>query len=893
MKSLRNGSFDQVEQVAISVKTTCPYCGVGCGLVAQRQADGEVEISGDTDHPANLGRICSKGAALTDTLSLEDRLLHPTVDGERTNWEIALRHVADKFGESIETYGPNSVAMYVSGQLLTEDYYVANKFMKGFVGSANIDTNSRLCMASAVAGHKRAFGADTVPGRYEDLELADLVVLAGSNLAWCHPVLHQRLLAAREERGIEIVVIDPRHTATCDEADLHLPIKPGTDVVLWNALLQYLVENGMVDESYVASYVNGFDQTVSALDSGTIDEIAETTGISATDIRCFFAMFGGTERVVTVFSQGVNQSIAGTDKVNAIINCHLATGRLGKPGMGAFSVTGQPNAMGGREVGGMANMLAAHMDIENEAHREIVREHWDAPRLVDKVGLKAVDMFRAVREGDIKVLWIMATNPAASMPEALRVREALETCPCVIVSDVVTHNDTLQYANVQLPSHAWGEKDGTVTNSERCISRQRAFLDPPTATRPDWWQITEVAKLLGHGRSFKYELPADIWREHIELTASGNEGQRDLDLSFLRDADYGSLMPQVWGSTTESGHRFFGNGRFFTLDNKANMVATPYRRPAIQPTEERPFVLLTGRIRDQWHTMTRTAKAPRLLTHIWGPTLAMHPNDVAANGLKEGHIVRVSTDHGTANLPLESTDQVRAGTVFANIHWNDQYSGEACIDALIGANLDPISGQPEFKAVPVTVERFDTPCFGYFLSTRKPKLDETVYWSAHGTETGWQVDFALSYFPDNLTEWLSSSFSSLEGDDVDAFEYVDRSRGDARCMRMDGNRVLEIAFVSTLPLNLSRDWLRKLVTVEIDDTFSVLAGVPVESNMDKGKIVCACEGVGEREIRNAIESNGCLTVNDLGKTLNAGENCGSCRPELSRLIADFSVDDFF
>lgn len=872
-----------------AVKTTCPYCGVGCGLVAQRDQEGEVEISGDTDHPANLGRICSKGAALSDTLSLEGRLLHPIVNGGRTSWESALGHVAGRFQESIETFGPDSVAMYVSGQLLTEDYYVANKFMKGFVGSANIDTNSRLCMASTVAGHKRAFGTDTVPGRYEDLEIADLVVLVGSNLAWCHPVLHQRLLRAREDHGTEIVVIDPRLTSTCDEADLHLPIKPGADVVLWNALLAYLVANGLADETYVENHVNGFDSTVDALDSMSIYDVAERTGITATDIRCFFAMFGGTERVVTVFSQGVNQSIAGTDKVNAIINCHLATGRIGKPGTGAFSVTGQPNAMGGREVGGMANTLAAHMEIQNPTHREIVREHWGAPSLVREAGLKAVDMFRAVHEGEIKVLWIMATNPAASMPEALRVREALKTCPCVIVSDVVAQNDTLQYADVQLPSLAWGEKDGMVTNSERCISRQRAFLDSPGEARADWWQISEVAQRMGYDRSFAYDTPAEIWAEHVELTVFKNEGTRDLDLGFLQHADYASFEPQMWGSTNESGNRFFGDGRFFTEDRKANMVPTPYRPPASYPSTDRPFVLVTGRVRDQWHTMTRTSKAPRLLNHVIGPTLAMHPEDMSATGLKNGLITEVSTEHGFVHLPIEATTSVRRGDVFANMHWNDRFSSRACIDTLIAGNLDPFSGQPEFKAVPVAVEPLATACFGYFLSTKKPNLDELFYWSAHETNAVWQVDFAMPFFPENLSDWVNDSLSGLEDDQIEAVEYVDKSRGDARCVRKVEEQVLEIVFVARSPIEVSRDWLRGLIADEHEDVFGVLAGIPIDTNMNKGKIVCACEGIGELEIKNALESNGCLSVNDLGQTLKVGENCGSCRPELARLVTHFGM----
>ena len=483
----------------------------------------------------------------------------------------------------------------------------------------------------------------------------------------------------------------------------------------------------------------------------------------------------------------------------------------------------------------------------------------------------------------------MATNPAASMPEAFHVREVLGACPCVIVSDVVSQNDTLRYADVQLPSLAWGEKDGTVTNSERCISRQRSFLDSPGEARADWWQIAEVARRLGYGRSFPYESPADIWREHIELTGVQNEGERDLDLSFLRDTDYESLAPQVWGSTEESGHRFFDDGRFFTQDRKANMVPIMYRPPAAQPTEKHPLVLLTGRVRDQWHTMTRTAKAPRLLTHVGGPTLGMHSEDIAAYGLDDGHIVQVSTDHGTANLPVEATTGVRKGTVFANIHWNDQFASRACIDALVAANLDPISGQPEFKAVPVRIEPLDVACFGYFLSTEKPKLNESDYWSAHCTDTGWQVDFAMPFFPENLSGWLSSSFSGLKTDDVETFEYVDSSQGDARCIRTCGNRVLEIVFVSTSPIDVSRDWLRGLINAEVDDTFSVLAGVPADSNKDKGKIIYSCEGVGHLEVVHALEQLRCSSVDELGNTLNAGTNCGSCRPELAHLVLNHSM----
>lgn len=871
------------------IKTTCPYCGVGCGLVAST-ADDEITIAADPDHPANRGRICSKGAELGDTLSLDGRLLHPIVDGHRVSWEAALERVARAFEDSIAAHGPNSVAMYVSGQLLTEDYYVANKFMKGFVGSANIDTNSRLCMASTVAAQKRAFGADTVPGQYEDLELADLVVLVGSNLAWCHPVLHQRLLAARETRGTEIVVIDPRATATCNEADLHLPIKPGTDVLLWNALLRYLVENGVVDDEFLERHVDGFDEKVSATGELSIAEVSARTGLEATDVRCFFAMFANAEKVVSVFSQGVNQSTSGTDKVNAIINCHLATGRIGKPGAGPFSVTGQPNAMGGREVGGMANMLAAHMELDNDTHRRVVRSHWRAPRLASAPGLKAVDMFKAVRAGEIKALWIMATNPAASMPEALQVREALAKCPMVVISDVVAHNDTTQYADVLLPSLAWGEKEGSVTNSERCISRQRAFLKPPGECKADWWQIAQVARRMDHGSQFAYKAPGEIFDEHVELTTLENDGARDLDLGFLRDVDYADLEPQTWGARTTAG-RFFGDGGFFTSNRKAKMVPTPFRAPAVAVSEASPFTLITGRVRDQWHTMTRSAKAPKLLTHVPGPTLAIHPQDAEQRGIANGYLAEIRNDLATVVMPVDVTDEVIRGTVFANMHWNDQFASRACIDALVPAKLDPISGQPEFKAVPVAVNPVAVDCFGYLLSTVKPKLDELTYWSAHPIENGWQVEFALPFTPDDMAEWLATSLSGLNFDDpqIEAFAYADSARGDGRCIRTRGERVLEIAFLSASPIDVSRDWLRTLVDTDLNNPFSALAGVPAEAEQDKGAIICACVGVGHHEITHALTNRGCSTVEDLNSALGAGGNCGSCRSELARLVADFAI----
>src|SRR6266567_2125080 len=490
-----------VDAALRATRTTCPYCGVGCGVLATPDGSGGAAISGDPEHPANFGRLCAKGSALGETLGLEDRLLYPMIrcskgTMERVAWSDALDHVAHRFAHIIERHGPNAVAFYLSGQLLTEDYYVANKLMKGFVGSANVDTNSRLCMSSSVAGHLRAFGADTVPGLYEDLDQADLIVLVGSNAAWCHPVLFRRMQENRRVRGAKLVVIDPRRTATADEADLFLSLKPGMDTALFSGLLAYLADSGSLDHKYVEKHTAGFEValTRSREIAPDLATVARLTGLLAADVRHFYELFVATPRTVTAYSQGVNQSAQGTDKVNAIINCHLATGRIGRRGQGPFSLTGQPNAMGGREVGGLANQLAAHMAFTSE-DIDRVRRFWNAPRVAAREGAKAVQMFDAIARGRIKALWVMATNPAVSLPRASHVREALKKLDLFVVSENVLANDTVNAgAHILLPAAAWGEKDGTVTNSERRISRQRQFLPLPGEAKPDWWIVTQVAR---------------------------------------------------------------------------------------------------------------------------------------------------------------------------------------------------------------------------------------------------------------------------------------------------------------------------------------------------------------------------------------------------------------
>ncbi len=608
----------------------------------------------------------------------------------------------------IERHGPGAVAFYLSGQLLTEDYYVANKLMKGFIGSANVDTNSRLCMASSVAGHRRAFGSDTVPGMYEDLDTADLIVLVGSNTAWCHPVLFQRMIANKRERGARIVVIDPRRTATADEADLFLPIAAGTDTALFCGLLCDLAAHGAIDFAYINAHTRGFGAAYARATeiARTIENTAAATGLAAADVARFFEWFRTTPRVVTAFSQGVNQSAQGTDKVNAIINCHLATGRIGKLGMGPFSLTGQPNAMGGREVGGLANQLAAHMSF-TPADIDRVGRFWRATRMATHEGLKAVQMFEAIERGEIKALWVMATNPAVSLPRAAAVRAALRRLDVFVASENVLSNDTVDAgAQILLPAAAWGEKDGTVTNSERRISRQRSFLPPPGQAQPDWWIVCEVARRMGFGAAFSYGSVADVFREHAALSAFENGGARDFDiggLANITDDEYNAFDPVQWpiranetGGARASTTRFFAAGGFYTGDHKARFVAPePPPHPAMPLDEAFPFRLNTGRIRDQWHTMTRTGTSPRLGAHLPEPFVAVHPDDARAAGLSDGGFARVATHYGACVLKVAVTDAQMPGTLFVPIHWSGATSSGGRVGELVTPLTDPHSGQPD------------------------------------------------------------------------------------------------------------------------------------------------------------------------------------------------------
>ena len=853
------------------VRTACPYCGVGCGVLATAGPDGSLHVEGDPDHPANLGRLCSKGAALGETVGLDGRLLHPRVDGRRATWDEAIARVADGFRQTIEQHGPDSVALYVSGQLLTEDYYLANKLMKGAIGSANIDTNSRLCMASTVAGHVRAFGEDVVPQTYGDIEEADLVVLVGSNFAWCHPVLHRRLMAAKAARGTRIVVVDPRRTATAEDADLHLAIRPDGDAALFSGLLNHLGETGRLDFGWANEHASGLMGALSAAAGHDLERTARETDLAPADLASFFELFAATERVLTVFSQGVNQSAHGTDKVSAILNVHLATGRIGRPGCGPLSATGQPNAMGGREVGGLANQLAAHMGFDAKSV-DRVRRFWGYRRIADRPGLKAVDMFRAVADGRIKAIWIMGTNPAVSLPEADAVREALANCPLVVVSDVEASTDTVKLAHVALPALAWGEKSGTVTNSERRISRQRAVLPAPGKARADWAIIRDVAQAMEFD-GFDHESVAEIFAEHAALSAFENDGARAFDigaLASLTAAEYDRLAPTQWPfpGADEAGGRLFAEGGFPTKDGRARIV--PVTPPSVEPTVG-ALILNTGRVRDHWHTMTRTARSARLSRHYAEPFVEMHPADAERLGIAPASLARVESAHGRCTLRALVTTRVRQGEVFAPMHWTGETAATGRIDALVPARTDPHSGQPASKRSFVTVRPACMAWYGFALVRERPASIPAPYWALARTDGGWRVEIA-GHKPASLVATrhaLTGSEPPIEIAGALAVS-ADPSRG--------------ILWSSASPVAVARDWASDLFGTP-DPFPAILAGRPGADMPDPGPTVCSCMNVGLNAILDAIET-GAADADTVGRLTAAGTNCGSCRSEIGRLCHD-------
>ena len=899
-----------------TTQTTCPYCGVGCGVTAHvtpTTSGPKVTVEGDVKHPSNYGKLCIKGSNLADTLGLETRLLHPMLgrkdQREVTDWNTATSTIAHKFQQYIEQYGRDSIAFYVSGQLLTEDYYVVNKFVKGYLGTANIDTNSRLCMSSAVAAHKRAFGEDLVPASYEDFEYTDMVVLVGSNTVWCHPVLYQRIMKAREQRDLFVVVIDPRFTSTCEAADLHLPILPGQDVALFNGLLQYLYQHGDVDQEFVAAHTQGLEQAfASSTAEASIKDVAARTGISTAKLSQFFEKFAQTDKVMTLFSMGVNQSSRGVDKANSIINCHLLTGKIGKLGAAPFSMTGQPNAMGGREVGGLANMLAAHLDLENLEHQQLVQNFWRSPYIAKQAGFKAVDLFQAVESGKIKAIWIMATNPVVSLPDADQVKRALDKCEFVVVSDICQDTDTTQYADVLLPALGWGEKDGTVTNSERRISRQHAFLDAPGEAKADWWAIAQVAKQMGF-RGFDFHNSHEIFKEHAELSAYQNvEISQRLEtpyfryfnlqgLSNLTTQEYDKLEPVQWPvwdkqQPVKSVARLFAQGQFSHADGKAKFIATTAIDPVNQVSSEYPLILNTGRIRDQWHTMSRTGLSANLSTHRAEPYCEIHPNDALKYGIQDGELVEVRSEWGQCILRAQVSDNIRRGQVFAPIHWNDQVASDARIGKLVNPVVDAISGEPEFKHTPVLIQPFHTQWQGVlyvregFESYVQSFIDKSIWWTKVKAVRATRYEIADRQKFSTTTEQLKSLLPFTEED----FEWLnldDQTAHISHSVVLQDGKLIASLYIAPKELLPDREWLSGLFQrkrLSAMHRKALLAGQAISMSKSEGELVCSCFKVGKNRIIQTIKEKNITNEKQVTACLKAGGNCGSCLPEIRGLI---------
>ncbi|MFP5440549.1 MAG: molybdopterin-dependent oxidoreductase, partial [Gammaproteobacteria bacterium] len=847
----------------------------------------------------NGGRLCAKGTALGETLVTEGRLLRPKLrDGngvlQDAFWGEALDRVASTLARIRAEHGPDAIGFYVSGQLLTEDYYVANKFVKGFVGTGNIDTNSRLCMASTVVAQQRAFGEDAVPGCYEDLEQADLVVLTGSNTAWCHPVLYQRIKAAKAARGTKVVVIDPRRTATCEIADLHLPLRAGTDAAIFNGLLAFLADRGALDAGYIALHTAGFDAALAwaRADAGTTAELAARCGVPEADLLTFFRWFAETPRTVTSWSQGVNQSSGGTDKVNAIINCHLATGRVGKPGATPLSLTGQPNAMGGREVGGLATQLAAHLSFDDAASRAQLARYWQAPALATARGLKAVELFDAVAAGRVKFLWVIGTNPAASMPDAEKVRAAIAACEFVVVSDCVDDTDTLRHAHVALPALAWGEKDGTVTNSERRISRQRALLAPAGEARPDWWAIAQVARRLGYLKAFDYDGPAAIFREHAALSALANppHSRRQFDIGALSalDADgYENLSPfqWPWRAGGQPATRLFGDGRFAHRDGRARFIAIERHAPRNAVGTAFPFVLNTGRVRDQWHTMTRTGVVPRLNRHRDEPFVEIHPVDAARLGIGDGGLAKVSTAQSAAVLRVQLSGDQQPGALFVPMHWTRALTAGGIATALPNPAVDPHSGQPELKHTPAMIEPVAVAAQAVLLArSALPVPAGALYAVRQRTRDGWRLRVAAGERPASLLTWLRALLPALPHGE---WQQLDGAQRAVLVNVRDGQvQAVAIASVAGAPDESAAQQLWQSAGEDFDAARAVLFGraaLPGDVSLPSPpKVVCACFEVSEDTLRAAGKT--CCSVAALGDATRAGTRCGTCIPELAAYL---------
>ncbi len=931
-------------------RSTCPYCGVGCGVIIESRGDQVTGVRGDPLHPANFGRLCTKGSTLhltaSDAITQQARLLQPLRREHRhaaprpVTWDAALDFATESLTQIVREHGPDAVGFYISGQLLTEDYYVFNKLAKGLIGTNNIDSNSRLCMSSAVAGYKRALGADAPPPCYEDIEHARCLFIAGSNTAYAHPVLFRRIEEARRARpDLKIIVCDPRRTDTAEIADLHLPLLPGTDVMLFNGMLHVMLWEGWIDAAYIAAHTQGFDALKASVRDATPDTVAQVCGLRKEDVVTAARWFAGIQAdasaarapTLSLYCQGLNQSSSGTLKNAALLNLHLATGQIGLPGAGPLSLTGQPNAMGGREVGGMANLLCGHRDLANPAHRAEVAALWGVPSVPALPGTTAVEMFQAAADGRIKALWIACTNPAQSLPDQAMVRRALERAELVVVQEAFATTATCAWADVLLPATTWAEKEGTVTNSERRISRVRAAVALPGQARPDWAIAVDVARRLESrlGRAgaslFPYDTPESIWNEHRETTRG-----RDLDITGLSYERLETQGPQQWPCPTDAvaGHpsgtaRLYTDGVFPTPDGRAVFTLTPYR-PVAEPRDARyPFALNTGRLRDQWHGMSRTGTLGRLFGHVPEPGLQMHAQDMARRGLQDGDLVHVTSRRGSIVVPVQASADVGASQVFLAMHWGEEFLGGqgstgqqlAGVNALTTAACCPDSHQPELKHCAVKVLKAELPwtllgvawlppdrvlrareafralgrAFAFasgVLFEGRARLNE-----ASGPRTG--LLFRAAHHDPASADLLDQLEAVLGLDAAPVLRYADPRKGQRRVVRLEreGTQAELTGFLLAGDTR-AQSWIKTLLQDELPaqsygrQLLSPGARPPTDV-ASRGKTVCTCFGVTDQAIQAQLAQttgSGAQRLQALQEALQCGRNCGSCVPELQRMV---------
>ncbi len=894
-------------------KSTCCYCGVGCGVIIFSQNDKIIDIKGDPNHPANFGRLCTKGATLHLTAKLDNRLLYPEMrltreaTRKRVSWDDSLNYLTEQFAQTIEKHGPDSVAFYISGQLLTEDYYVFNKLAKGLIGTNNVDTNSRLCMSSAVTGYKATLGSDAPPACYEDIDSTECLFITGSNTAFAHPIIFRRIEDAKKNNpNLKIIVVDPRRTDTAQAADLHLAILPGTDVALYNGMLHVLLWEGLLDMAFIKAHTNGFDALKDTVREYTPKMVADICGIKEADIITAAKWFGKGPSL-SMYCMGLNQSIHGTDKNAALINLHLATGQIGKPGAGPFSLTGQPNAMGGREVGGMANLLSAHRDLANPEHRAEVAKFWGVESVPATPGKTAIEMFDAVKEGSIKAIWIACTNPAHSMPDVNNVIAALQNAELVVVQDAYNNIDTNQYADVLLPASTWGEKEGSVTNTERRITRVNPAVSTPAEARHDWAIMVDFAqrlekRLVKNSNLFPYTTTEEIFNEHRETTRG-----RDLDITGLSYDLLNEQGPQQWPfktGDTAGAARLYTDGVFQKPDGKAQFVNTVYKGTADKTDARHPLHLLTGRLRDQWHGMSRTGTVAQLFNHAEEPVIQMSADDMMRRSIKNGDIVKVSNKRGSLVLVAQLSDEVQASQTFIAMHWGSQFMHGLGVNALMPPTFDKTSKQPELKHTAIKIEKLELPWRMTVMRTiQNLEMLEKVRGllanfdyatcGLFGRKTEHHVGMLIlraahTQAPDGtLIEQIDQILAMT--DDMPLLNYQDAKRGiSKRILVTNDSGKPEVTGVRLVGETLATDWLKEVMTsgeftAELRRWALAPLSTPPAGQRSRGKIICNCLDVAENDIIETIQLGADLIT--LQNKLKCGTECGSCVPELKRLVA--------